>query len=35
LGHDFQKEMANRHPYYQRMFEAVALGIVCYRKSTK
>lgn len=31
LSRDFQKEMANRHPYYLRMFEAVALGIVCYR----
>jgi Holliday junction resolvasome RuvABC endonuclease subunit len=33
LSHDFQKEMSNRHPYYLRMFEAVALGIVCYRQS--
>jgi len=35
LSHYFQKEMANRHPYYLRMFEAVALGIVCYRHSEK
>ncbi len=27
-----QKELGNRNPYYIRMFEAVALGIVCYRK---
>jgi Holliday junction resolvasome RuvABC endonuclease subunit len=33
LGHYFQKEMANRHPYYLRMFEAVALGAVCYRQA--
>lgn len=35
LSRDFQKEMANRNPYYLRMFEAVALGIVCYRQSGK
>jgi Holliday junction resolvasome RuvABC endonuclease subunit len=28
LSRDLQKEMANRNPYYLRMFEAVALGIV-------
>ncbi|HEY7326081.1 MAG TPA: hypothetical protein VH592_00470 [Gemmataceae bacterium] len=33
LSHDFQQEMANRRPYYVRMFEAVALGIACYRLS--
>lgn len=33
LSRDFQKEMANRNPYYLRMFEAVALGVVCYRQS--
>lgn len=32
LSHAFQQEMANRNPYYHRMFEAVALGIVCYRQ---
>lgn len=31
LAHDFQKELANRNPYYLRMFEAVALGVVCRR----
>jgi Holliday junction resolvasome RuvABC endonuclease subunit len=31
LTHDFQTEMANRYAYHVRMFEAVALGIVCYR----
>ena len=35
LSHDLQKEMANRNPYYLRMFEAVALGIVCYREWTE
>lgn len=35
LSHELQKEMSNRNPYYLRMFEAVALGIVCYRKSKK
>jgi Holliday junction resolvasome RuvABC endonuclease subunit len=33
LSRDFQKEMRNRHPYHLKMFEAVALGVVCYRKS--
>jgi len=32
LSRYFQKELANRHPYHLRMFEAVALGIVCYRQ---
>lgn len=32
---ELQKEMAARHPYYLRMFEAVALGVVCYRLSGK
>src|SRR5262245_50346560 len=30
-----QKEMENRHPYHLRMFEAVGLGMVCYRQSAK
>jgi Holliday junction resolvasome RuvABC endonuclease subunit len=33
LRREFLKETANRRPYYVRMFEAVALGIVCYRQS--
>jgi hypothetical protein len=33
LSRYFQQELANRHPYHVRMFEAVALGIVCYRQS--
>jgi Holliday junction resolvasome RuvABC endonuclease subunit len=36
LSRDLQKEMTNpdpEHPYYLRMFEAVALGVVCYRHS--
>jgi len=32
LNPDLQHEMANRNPYYLRMFEAVALGIACYRQ---
>jgi len=35
LSRYFQKEMANRHPYHLRMFEAVALGVVCYRQAEK
>jgi Holliday junction resolvasome RuvABC endonuclease subunit len=35
LSREFRKEMANRNPYYLRMFEAVALGIVCYQQSEK
>jgi len=31
LTHDFRRETTNRNPYYVRMFEAVALGIVCHR----
>lgn len=33
LKGEYQKEMAIRHPYYLRMFEAAALGAVCYRQS--
>jgi Holliday junction resolvasome RuvABC endonuclease subunit len=33
LSCDFQKEMTNRHPYHLRMFEAVALGVLCYRQT--
>jgi len=29
LGHDLRKERASRNSYYQRMFEAVALGSMC------
>jgi len=32
LARDFQREVANRNPYYLRMFEAVALGVVGYRQ---
>jgi Holliday junction resolvasome RuvABC endonuclease subunit len=35
LSHEFQKETASRHPYYLRMFEAVAVGVVAYRQSDK
>lgn len=31
LAHDFQSETSNVNPYHIRMFEAVALGVVCYR----
>jgi len=33
LRRDLLKELANRQPYYLTMFEAVALGVVCYRQS--
>jgi Holliday junction resolvasome RuvABC endonuclease subunit len=33
LTGELQKEMASRNPYYLRMFEAVAIGVVCYRQS--
>src|SRR5262249_49906560 len=33
LSRELQKEMANRHPYHLKMFEAVAMGIVYYRQS--
>lgn len=29
IGRELQKERSNRNPYYQRMFEAVALGSIC------
>lgn len=29
LAHDLARELANKHPYYIRMFEAVALGAIC------
>jgi Holliday junction resolvasome RuvABC endonuclease subunit len=32
LRHELQKELANRNPYYLRMFEAVALGVVCHEQ---
>jgi hypothetical protein len=32
LAHAMQTEMNNRSPYHLRMFEAVALGIVCYEQ---
>ena len=35
LAHDLQKEKNNRNPYYLRMFEAVALGVVCYQHLEK
>jgi Holliday junction resolvasome RuvABC endonuclease subunit len=35
LSFYLQKELANRHPYHLRMFEAVALGVVWYRQSGK
>ena len=30
---DFEKEKKNRNTYYQRMFEAVALGLACFYKA--
>ena len=29
---DFKKEEKNRNRYYERMFEAVALGLACFYK---
>lgn len=34
-AHDFQRETQNRNPYHVRMFEAVALGTVCYQQIEK
>jgi len=31
IGIELQKERSNRNSYYQRMFEAVALGSICLR----
>ena len=31
LSDDLQREIANLNPYHRRMFEAVALGVACYR----
>ncbi len=30
LFNEFEKEKCHRHPYYTRLFEAVALGSVCH-----
>jgi len=32
LSHELGKEQANLNPYYIRMFEAVALGSMCFHK---
>ncbi len=32
LTHAFDKEKRNRNPYFARMFEAIALGIVCFNQ---
>jgi hypothetical protein len=32
LFHELSKEQANINPYYVRMFEAVALGSVCFHQ---
>jgi Holliday junction resolvasome RuvABC endonuclease subunit len=32
LYHDLEKEKASKNPYLLRMFEAVALGIMCFQK---
>lgn len=32
LSHELRKERANLNPYYIRMFEAVALGSMCFQK---
>lgn len=35
LFHELHKEQRNRNPYHLRMFEAVALGIVCHQQLEK
>jgi hypothetical protein len=35
LFHDYQEEQRRKNPYLSRMFEAVALGIVCFRDLDK
>lgn len=35
LAHELRKERASRNPYYQRMFEAVALGSMCLKNLNK
>jgi hypothetical protein len=32
LTHPFEKEKRNKSPYFIRMFEAIALGIVCFNQ---
>lgn len=32
LTHPFEKEKRNKNPYFIRMFEAIALGIVCFNQ---
>jgi Holliday junction resolvasome RuvABC endonuclease subunit len=32
LTHSFEKEKRNKNPYFIRMFEAIALGIVCFNQ---
>jgi hypothetical protein len=32
LTHTFEKEKRNKNPYFIRMFEAIALGIVCFNQ---
>jgi hypothetical protein len=32
LSYELRKESQNRNPYFSRLFEAVALGLVCYRQ---
>lgn len=35
LCHELRKENSNRNSYYIKMFESVALGLVCYRQLDK
>ena len=35
LYHDLDKERARKNPYLLRMFEAVALGLMCFHQSDK
>ena len=35
LSLEFEKEKSNLNPYHIRMFEAVALGLVCLNRTEK
>ena len=35
LKHEWIREEQNRNPYFIRLFEAVALGLVCYRRNNR
>jgi hypothetical protein len=35
LSHDLEREKTHRNPYHSRMFEAVALGSMCFQQLDK